>query len=107
MHREFDGWSYSAIFAPENEPTFGLSYYLEGGSAPDLAEVVIEGESHDLGLTYDVENRGTYETTLILDPGCHRYYFRLIDSNGDEHLYPTTGTLGAGVQSDCALYQTP
>lgn len=67
----------------------------------DGAEAVCDA----LALTHGVEAHGTYEKAMTLESGCHRYFFRIVDGNGKEHLYPTTGTLGLpiGVSADeCA-----
>ncbi|MDI1484141.1 hypothetical protein [Polyangium sp. y55x31] len=96
--------------APVTNPTFGITYYLPGGGAPKVAEVVrsrdgAEAVCDALALTHGMEAHGTYEKAMTLESGCHRYFFRIVDGNGKEHLYPTTGTLGLPINvsaDECA-----
>ncbi|MDI1436952.1 hypothetical protein [Polyangium sorediatum] len=88
--------------APVTNPTFGITYYLPGGGAPKVAEVVRsldggEAVCDPLALKYGTEAHGTYEKAMTLESGCHRYFFHLVDSNGTERMYPTTGTLGVPI----------
>ncbi|MDC0716084.1 MYXO-CTERM sorting domain-containing protein [Nannocystis bainbridge] len=84
---------------PMETPTFGITYALPGGGPPEVAQVVhytdgVTPVCEPLALRYGQPDLGTYETVLSPGPGCHRYFFHIVDGQGVEHLYPTTGTLG-------------
>ncbi|MFY0536376.1 hypothetical protein [Nannocystis pusilla] len=84
---------------PEDTPTFGITYSLPGGGAPQVAQVVhyLDGVTpvcEPLTLRHGQPDQGTYEAVLSPGPGCHRYFFHIVDGQGAEQLYPTTGTLG-------------
>lgn len=75
---------------------FGITYYQPGTEGPQSALVVVDGECHELELTYGTAELGAFETAMQLEPGCHRYYFFIRDGEGEDHVYPSTGSLGAG-----------
>ncbi len=83
--------------------TFGITYHQPTSNGPQTALVIVNGECHDLTLTYGTAQSGAFETSKALGPGCHRYYFYFTDGNGNDLTYPSTGSLGVGTD-DCALY---
>lgn len=88
--------------------TFASMYYQLGSGGPRTALVIVDGECHELNLKYGTPEHGAFEKTLNLAPGCHRYYFHFTDGNGEEHVYPTMGSLGVGVGAEganCPLFE--
>ncbi|MEZ4461213.1 MAG: CAP domain-containing protein [bacterium] len=91
-------------FAQGQATTFGASYY-QAGPGPRAAIVIVDGECHDLELAYGTAEHGAFETSLTLEPGCHRYYFHFTDGNGNALTYPSVGSLGASIGgAECPLY---
>lgn len=89
-----------------NQTSFGTTYYQPDTGGPREIMAVVEGECHDLELAYGEADHGAYEASVPLDSGCHRYYFHVTDGEGNEHTYPSQGSLGAAVgdADDCKLY---
>ncbi len=84
---------------------FGINYYQPNTGGPQSILAVVNGECHELDLTYGAPELGSFETAMQLEPGCHRYYFFVRDGDGNDHVYPTTGSLGAAVAtSGCELF---
>lgn len=91
-------------FSQGQGTTFGTTYYQRGTGGPQTALVIVDGECHDLDVAYGTPEHGAFETTVTLDPGCHRYYFHFTDGAGEDHTYPDFGSLGVGVGEDCPLF---
>jgi hypothetical protein len=92
-------------FQEGGQVRFGITYYQPGTGGPQSALVVVNGECRELDLAYGSAELGAFETAMQLEPGCHRYYFFVRDGDGNDHVYPSTGSLGAGVAtSGCALF---
>jgi uncharacterized protein YkwD len=93
-------------FSEQTNQTFGITYFQPSTGGPRTALVIVNGECHDLELTYGQPELGAFETRLGLEPGCHRYYFHVTDGDGSDHVYPSVGSLGAavGAAGNCPLY---
>ncbi|MBA2665369.1 MAG: CAP domain-containing protein [Bradymonadaceae bacterium] len=93
-------------FSSGSSHTFATTYFQLGNGGPRTALVIVNGVCHDLALAYGQPEHGAFEKTVNLEPGCHRYYFHFTDGNGDDHVYPSTGSLGVAVgdAGDCPLY---
>jgi hypothetical protein len=96
---------YSSRLQDADKPTFGQVYYMPSGAAPKIAMVVVEGTCHALTKQYGSAKHGSYEKELQLPKGCHRYVFHFRDSSGKDHVYPSRGSLVAGINdSSCKDY---
>jgi uncharacterized protein YkwD len=93
-------------FTDQTNQTFGITYFQPGTGGPRTILAIVDGQCHDLDLAYGQPELGAFETTLSLEPGCHRYYFHITDGDGNNHVYPSQGSLGAVVGSaeDCPLF---
>jgi uncharacterized protein (TIGR03382 family) len=91
-------------FSQGQGTTFATTYYQRGTGGPQSALVIVDGECHELDLAYGVAEHGAFETTVTLEPGCHRYYFHFTDGSGEDHTYPSFGSLGVGVGEECPLF---
>ncbi len=93
-------------FGQQGNLTFGITYYQPGSGGPRSILAIVDGQCHPLDLAYGTPEHGAFETTLSLQPGCHRYYFYVEDGQGHQHVYPSQGSLGAsvGAASNCPLY---
>jgi hypothetical protein len=84
---------------------FGMTYFQPGSGGPQSILAVVNGECREMDLTYGSPELGAFETAMQLEPGCHRYYFFVRDGDGNDHVYPSTGSLGAAVAtSGCSLF---
>jgi len=84
--------------------TFGATFYQPGSDGPRSALVIVNGECNELDLAFGEADHGAFETTVALEPGCHRYYFHFTDGNGNHLTYPSAGSLGVGMGSECQLF---
>ncbi len=86
--------------------TFGITYHQPGTGGPQAALLLLDGQCIDLDLRYGTPELGAFETNMSLEAGCHRYVFYVRDGHGDDHVYPTYGSLGvaSGDAGDCPLY---
>lgn len=82
-------------FTPSGSATVYASYEGPGASEFDL---VLDGTSHAMSVAWGAEDRGIFEVSVSVGAGCHEYYVRVVDSDG-EHRFPETGSYGWG---DCA-----
>ncbi|MFW5966840.1 MAG: CAP domain-containing protein [Persicimonas sp.] len=89
----------------QSSTTFGITYHQPDTGGPDEIMVVVDGECHDLDLAYGNPENGAFETTVSLDQGCQRYWFHVTDGEGNQHAYPTRGSLAVdNGDEDCPSY---
>lgn len=85
---------------------FGITYYQPGTGGPQSILAVVDGTCHELDLAYGEPELGAFETSVSLEPGCHRYYFHVTDGDGATHTYPSEGSLAVdNGADDCPLYR--
>lgn len=78
------------------EATFYVDY---DGAAPDVIEVVVEGEAIELDLTFGTEATGVWSVALPVSGECARYYFRAVAGEA-VHRFPEEGAYGVGTCAD-------
>lgn len=95
-------------FQDAGATTFGATYYQPGSGGPRDITLILEGVCQPLSLVAGTPEHGAFEATSQLAPGCHRYYFFVRDGLGEDHVYPTQGSLGVavGAADGCPLYDT-
>ena len=92
-------------FSNGTSHTFGISYYQPNSGGPQSIMVIVDGQCNDLGLHSGKPEHGAFEKNMTLNPGCHRYYFYVRDGQGNDHVYPSTGSFGVGVGGeDCPFF---
>lgn len=71
-------------------------------AAAARAAVDVDGTCVPLALRRGTPTNGAWSTTVTgVGTGCHRYFFRFVDTSGAVGTYPTTGSLGIG-DATCA-----
>ena len=85
---------------------FGITYYQPGTGGPRSILAIINGQCRELELVAGKPEHGAFETSLTLEPGCHRYYFYVRDGRGEDHVYPSTGSFAVNVAgaSGCPFF---
>jgi hypothetical protein len=100
--RMTDGIHFPAAVAPGGVVTFGTTYYDARGTPANRVAVVIEGECALLARARGVPAHATYEGSVALGEGCHRYHF--VATAGDiDWSYPDSGSLQVGIGAAAAL----
>lgn len=85
---------------------FGINYYQASTGGPQSILAIVDGQCHELALESGKAEHGAFETSMSLEPGCHRYYFYVRDGKGEDHVYPSTGSYGVAVgdAQDCPFF---
>jgi hypothetical protein len=86
---------------------FGITYYQPQTGGPRSVRVVVDRTCHDMDLAYGTTEHGAFETTVQLDPGCHSYFFRVVDGEGVVHHDPPRGSwsVAVGEAGECPRYR--
>lgn len=95
------------LFLSNNKTDFIANYYDSTGSAPQTAQVIIEGESHVLTLLMGGVDNGAYAVSVAEADSCRNYYFQFVDANGTDWRYPAYGVLCTYREGGCDRNYTP
>jgi len=89
------------IFLDDGFITFFLNYFDAGLLAPQSVTLVLDGAQHSMPLDNGQSYRGSYKVALSLAAGCRSYHFIVLDSTGQDWLYPETGDLRTYREAGC------
>lgn len=80
---------------PGQTTTFLVNHYLARGGQPSRAQLILQGQCHDLTLERGAPDNGTWRWDGPAPDGCVSYYF-LFDGPQGELRYPSEGSLQVG-----------
>ena len=93
--------SASHIFLNDGFITFFLNYFDSASIAPQSVTLVLDGAPYSMTLDNGQSYRGSYELSQTLAASCRSYHFIVLDSTGQDWLYPETGDLRTFGEAGC------
>ena len=93
--------SASHVFLNDGLITFFLNFFDPVFFAPQSVTLVLDGAPYSMVLDTGQSYRGSYKLSQTLATGCRSYHFIVLDSTGQDWLYPETGDLRTYGEGGC------